>query len=127
MELDWRVPLPSSLSHMTLQQLKRATKGLSLDQLRRLDLWLQDQIHKEESQQEAESLRRQVIEERSANNRTYRLESIRCGKEKCKCSKGKLHGPYWYAYWSEGGKTKSQYVGKKLPTISKRRSRQDIK
>ena len=36
-------------------------------------------------------------------------------KERCKCAEGKLHGPYWYAYWSEGGKTRSQYIGKRLP------------
>jgi hypothetical protein len=41
---------------------------------------------------------------------------VRCGSEKCKCVSGELHGPYWYAYWSEGGKTRSMYLGKKKPT-----------
>jgi hypothetical protein len=78
-------------------------------------------IQKEEGvEQEERSLRKQVVEEQSADNRTYRLESIKCGKEKCKCAKGKLHGPYWYAYWSEHGKTKSQYIGKRLPAVSKK-------
>jgi len=40
---------------------------------------------------------------------------------KCRCAPGDLHGPYWYAYWSEGGRTKSQYIGKKLTTKKKRR------
>ena len=51
----------------------------------------------------------------SAGHKTYRSEMVRCGKESCKCADGKLHGPYWYVYWSEGGKTRSQCVGKQLP------------
>lgn len=43
---------------------------------------------------------------------TYRLEQVRCGKEGCtRCP----HGPYWYAYWREGGRQKSRYIGKSLP------------
>ncbi len=42
---------------------------------------------------------------------TYRLEKVKCGKKGCnKCP----HGPYWYAYWKENGKTKSKYIGKTL-------------
>ena len=34
---------------------------------------------------------------------------VRCGKDNCtRCP----HGPYWYAYWSEGGRRRSRYVGK---------------
>jgi len=34
---------------------------------------------------------------------------VKCGKEACtKCP----HGPYWYAYWREGGRRRSRYVGK---------------
>jgi hypothetical protein len=43
---------------------------------------------------------------------TFRQEMVRCGKKGCtRCP----HGPYWYAYWREGGKTRSRYVGKELP------------
>ncbi len=43
---------------------------------------------------------------------TYRLESVRCGKPGCtKCP----HGPYWYAYYREGGKLRSRYVGSNVP------------
>ncbi len=43
---------------------------------------------------------------------TYRLESVKCGKPGCtKCP----HGPYWYAYYREGGRTRSRYVGPELP------------
>lgn len=43
---------------------------------------------------------------------SYRQERVRCGKESCtRCP----HGPYWYAYWREGGRVRSRYVGKDLP------------
>jgi hypothetical protein len=42
---------------------------------------------------------------------TLRQEMVRCGKKGCtRCP----HGPYWYAYWREGGRTRSRYVGKEL-------------
>jgi hypothetical protein len=41
---------------------------------------------------------------------TYQLERVQCGKPKCR----KWHGPYWYAYWSAGGRTRSLYIGKRL-------------
>lgn len=45
---------------------------------------------------------------------TLKLEGVKCGKESCHCAEpgGKLHGPYWYVYWSEKGRTKKKYVGK---------------
>ncbi|HYZ92783.1 MAG TPA: hypothetical protein VFA34_10385 [Actinomycetota bacterium] len=43
---------------------------------------------------------------------TFRQEMVRCGKKECgRCP----HGPYWYAYWREDGRTRSRYVGKELP------------
>lgn len=40
------------------------------------------------------------------------LESVKCGRKGCKkCP----HGPYWYAYRKENGKTKKRYVGKVKP------------
>lgn len=48
----------------------------------------------------------------SAGKVTFRQETVRCGKDGCtKCP----HGPYWYAYWREHGRTRSRYVGKQLP------------
>lgn len=42
---------------------------------------------------------------------SYRLEPVNCGKAGCsRCP----HGPYWYAYWREGGKVRSRYIGRKL-------------
>lgn len=43
---------------------------------------------------------------------SYRLESVRCGKQGCRTCP---HGPYWYAYYREGGKLRSRYIGKELP------------
>ena len=42
---------------------------------------------------------------------SYRQQLVRCGRESCtRCP----HGPYWYAYWRENGRSRSQYVGKDL-------------
>jgi predicted ATPase/DNA-binding SARP family transcriptional activator/Tfp pilus assembly protein PilF len=47
---------------------------------------------------------------------TYRQQYTRCGKQRChKCREGAGHGPYWYAYWSEKGRTVSKYIGTHLP------------
>lgn len=43
---------------------------------------------------------------------TYRQEYVRCGKERCRACP---HGPYWYAYWKERGRTRSRYIGRHLP------------
>ena len=36
---------------------------------------------------------------------------ILCGKPRC----AKFHGPYWYAFWKAGGRTRCRYIGKHLP------------
>ncbi|MBW3621691.1 MAG: hypothetical protein KY461_15720 [Actinobacteria bacterium] len=45
-------------------------------------------------------------------NVTYRQEHVRCGKDRCGTCP---HGPYWYAYWKEDGRTRSRYIGRHLP------------
>jgi len=43
---------------------------------------------------------------------SYRRQWVRCGKKGCtRCP----HGPYWYAYWRQGGRLRSRYLGKALP------------
>jgi hypothetical protein len=37
---------------------------------------------------------------------------VRCGKNRCKCVGGLLHGPYFYCFWREGGRLKKAYVRK---------------
>jgi uncharacterized protein (DUF2147 family) len=50
-------------------------------------------------------------------NGTYVQERVKCGKSGCKgCSQLGGHGPYWYWYYSEGGKTRKKYIGKHKPT-----------
>ena len=45
---------------------------------------------------------------------TYQFQFRKCGKPSCStCKSGQGHGPYWYAYWREGSRLKSGYVGKK--------------
>ena len=51
-------------------------------------------------------------EPEGAGNVGYRLEHVRCGKRGCRTCP---HGPYWYAYWREGGKLRTRYIGKSLP------------
>ena len=34
----------------------------------------------------------------------------RCGKPTCRCTKGRLHGPYWYLRWRKDGRQRRQYV-----------------
>ncbi len=58
--------------------------------------------------------RREVLEERHSGSITYRQERVSCGKN----CKGCPHGPYWYGYWREGGKTHSKYIGKNLRNLS---------
>jgi hypothetical protein len=57
----------------------------------------------------------EVVGERSGGRETYRRVLIRCGRSNCKCAEGRGHGPYWYAYWTEAGRTRARYVGKNLP------------
>jgi hypothetical protein len=102
---------------MSLMQIKHAVCMLSLGQLRKLDEWLHELIRKAEKVDRVGKYpsRKQTVAEQTLENKTYRLESIRCGKEKCKCARGKLHGPYWYSYTRVKDKVTSQYVGKRLP------------
>jgi len=44
---------------------------------------------------------------------TYQLELVLCGKRRCR----KRHGPYWYAYWTLGKRTRKRYVGKQWRSL----------
>jgi hypothetical protein len=43
---------------------------------------------------------------------TYRCQYVRCCNPRCRACP---HGPYWYGFWKEGGRTRSCYYGKKDP------------
>jgi hypothetical protein len=94
---------------MKLRDIKRSASALNFQQLVKLDAWLHSVI------ETAERAGGHHPREHTAGHKSYRSEMVRCGKKSCRCARGELHGPYWYAYWSEGGKTKSEYVGKHLP------------
>ena len=102
---------------MGLSQIKHTIRLLPLTQLRKLDEWLHALITSAEEADRVKqsSQRKQTVAARTLDNKTYRLESIRCGKENCKCARGKLHGPYWYSYTRVRGKVTSSYIGKSLP------------
>ena len=52
----------------------------------------------------------------AAVRKTYRQRYIKCGKASCStCADGPGHGPYWYAYWRDGLKVRSTYIGKQRP------------
>lgn len=43
---------------------------------------------------------------------SYRAEHVRCSADGCN---GCPHGPYWYGYFKEDGRTRKVYVGRTLP------------
>lgn len=47
---------------------------------------------------------------------SYRSQLVRCGKGCSACP----HGPYWYAFWKENGRSRSQYIGGVLPADIRR-------
>jgi hypothetical protein len=47
---------------------------------------------------------------------SYRCQYIRCGKLNCRSCP---HGPYWYGFRSEKGRTRSKYFGKNDPRHKK--------
>lgn len=47
---------------------------------------------------------------------TYRRQDVRCGRDCGSCP----HGPYWYAFWKEDGRSRSQYIGRELPADVRR-------
>jgi hypothetical protein len=48
---------------------------------------------------------------------TYQLQYRKCGKPSCsRCRSSQGHGPYWYAYWRQGSRLHSTYIGKVRPT-----------
>jgi hypothetical protein len=61
-----------------------------------------------------------AVETRHARERghaiTYQRKPILCGKKGC----NKLHGPYWYAFWTSGGRVRSVYIGKKFRTVEEK-------
>lgn len=99
-----------------LRDLKKDLQTLSLPQLQQINVWVQQLIMmgEDKAQRLSEGSKANIVLAFNQDGKTYRLEYIRCGNAECKCASGSLHGPYWYAYWYENGKTKSSYIGKEL-------------
>jgi hypothetical protein len=88
------------------RQLIREVRDLDEYDLRRLQIFVRGLLVSREGREypgEAPRTRGKV---------TFRQETVRCGRTNCtRCP----HGPYWYAYWREGGRLRSRYIGKQLP------------
>ncbi|MBD3885209.1 hypothetical protein IFO70_26120 [Phormidium tenue FACHB-886] len=100
------------------EELQQQIMHLSLKDKEILLGWLKAMIkeHKQQTSPEQIPLKkgREVVETLHTGTTMYRLEKVKCGKKKCKCTKGNLHGPYWYSYHWNGKKLTSSYIGKKL-------------
>jgi len=50
---------------------------------------------------------------------TSQMHYRKCGKPNCRtCRTGRGHSPYWYAYWYDGSRLRSSYIGKTLAQAS---------
>ncbi len=50
---------------------------------------------------------------------SYQQKYTRCNKPNCRrCADGPGHGPYWYAFWWEGGRTRTRYLGRAAPVAT---------
>ena len=65
------------------------------------------------SDRDGADLPAEILEENRLGSVTYRQERVYCGKG----CKGCPHGPYWYAYWKENGRTHTRYIGKELKEV----------
>ncbi len=78
-------------------------------ELHAIDTRLQEVL---DERRAAQSFAAPMRAEKQVGSITFRYETVRCGKDNCsRCP----HGPYWYAYWKEGGRTRSRYIGRSLP------------
>jgi hypothetical protein len=95
---------------MSYIRLQAAIRRLTDADLRGLDNWLHQVIaERTEELEEQKRPGREVITRVVKPGGTMQLELVRCGKPACRSCP---HGPYWYRYWKESGRTKSKYVGK---------------
>ena len=95
-----------------LNKMIRDSQSLSLEELSELQAHLSELLsEKKKSRQPG----REIVEAKTVGLTSYYLIGTTCGKKGCKCSRGELHGPYWYSYRQENGKAGYKYVGKNLP------------
>jgi hypothetical protein len=46
-----------------------------------------------------------------------------CGKATCRCARGQKHGPVYYLYWKEDGRSRSRYVPREDVSVVRRQIR----
>ena len=104
----------------SLELLRTTLQRLNLQRKQEIYAWLGEAIASEEADLVI-PLRSDAAatEQQHYQGKTYQREKRRCNRTGCKCMAGEVadvgHGPYWYAYWKEQGKVRSQYVGKQAP------------
>jgi hypothetical protein len=97
--------------------IRQSLERQDISVLREISSLIEDLIREKENPPKPDELphRQEVLEIRESGSVTYRLERVSCGKN----CKGCPHGPYWYGYWREGGRTRSKYIGKSLSGMKK--------
>jgi hypothetical protein len=112
------IPTDSTEEISLREEIQEKIMHLSLKDKEILLGWLKAVIKEQKQQTSSEKIPlkkgREVVETLRMGTTMYRLEKVKCGKKKCKCSKGNLHGPYWYSYHWNGKKLTSSYIGKTL-------------
>lgn len=107
----------------SIAKLQSSIDRLSPEEQQRLYDWLGRRLREQSTEIDlppsTNAMRGASIETHNHKGKTYVPQKRRCGKLGCSCMDGEIsevgHGPYWYAYWNEDGKTQNQYVGKRLP------------
>jgi hypothetical protein len=101
----------------TIASLQASINRLSLDEQQQLYTWLGQRL--QENSMIGADVPTSGVETRNYQGKTYVFQRRRCGRTDCSCMDGEVsevgHGPYWYAYWHESGKTQNHYVGKRPP------------
>ena len=101
-------------------RIAKMIRDFTLSEFEDLQFFIDEQIDRLKEAEEG----RAYIEEEKEQATTVREEYKKCGKPGCRCNTGgELHGPYWYEYWKEDGRTRSRYLGKQIPSKQKRRKK----
>ncbi len=97
-----------------------------IEMLREQRRWIDNAISILESQLEAFEISEKARESgtniikavSAAEQGSYVLQKVKCGKPSCHCAKpgGELHGPYWYLYSKKNGNSRSKYIGRQKPS-----------
>ena len=105
----------------SLESLCASLQRLNLQQKQEIYAWLGEAIASEAEASLVIPSRPggAATEQRYYQGKTYQREKRRCNRAGCKCMTGEVvdvgHGPYWYTYWKEQGRVRSQDVGKRAP------------